>query len=230
MNVTGFSLIFLCHKFSRRGARFLQSLWNQDETCPPLLLTGFYADDADAAALLLAKGPHSSRHRLELFQADPERVMERSVLFSMIEPPEHISHAVFTDCDLWFPPDFWGSYAIALRQKSFGYWGSYVLHIPYDEAEVLLKMESPGEEEYHKRVQEIRYPKQQGGVGHFQCVPRELCKYPAHRFASVSKVDDAFAQWAIGKSVDKIPERRLESRAAYHLGHPYSWEGTNIPL
>ncbi len=230
MEVTGFNLIFLCHKFSRRGARFIQSLWNQDEHCPPLLLTGFYADDADAAALLPLATEHSGKHKLQLFQADPERVMERSVLFSMVTPPEHISHGVFTDCDLWFPPDFWGSYAAALRQKAYGYWGSYVLHIPYDKAEDLLAMQNPTEDEYLSRVQEIRYPKQQGGVGHFQCVPRDLCQYPAHRFASVSKIDDAFAQWALDRSEDKNPERRLLSRAAYHLGHPYAWEGTSIPL
>jgi hypothetical protein len=243
MQVDGFHLVFLCHRFGRRGRHFVDSILRQEDS-PHIELTGFYCEDEDAVHLgspYAGDAPDKlqstkrtlfqvppERAKLTLFQIPEHRIMERSVLFSMVEP--QCSHVVFIDCDLWFPPKFWQSYARALQDAPHGYWSAYVLDIPYDEAEPLVSRPQLSEIDLFRRHAGMRYPHQSGAVGHFQCVPAELAKYPAHRLASVAKIDDAFAQWAIGRSVDKCRERRLPSLCAYHLGHPYCWEGTQLRL
>lgn len=236
MQVDGFHIVFLCHRFRRRARLFLDSLKGQ-QSCPYTLhLTAFYTEEADGAFLhesldgvvFNSNFPMS----VDIHEIPQHRIMERSVLFSSITPADGCSHVIYTDCDLWFPQRFFFWYGLQLQKMPKGYWSAYVYEVPNHLAEELVAIDRPTGIEFEtRRYEEFRYTDINGRAGHFQCVPKELAKYPAHRLSSVSKVDYWFAQWAIEHSDSDRHERRLEhTEPLYHLGHPYCWEGTDKQL
>lgn len=229
--VTGFHLVVLCHRFRRRARVFLDSLLRQSGNPYKLHLTIFYSEEEDGKLLHEMLPPDGLLTR-DLFEIPEHRIMERSVLFSSITPHHDCSHVVYTDCDLWFPDTFWYWYGNALEEVAWGYWSAYVREIQYVAAEEILNKRRLYYDDLSYIADEgFKYDDIHGMVGHFQCVPKGLAKYPAHRLASVCSVDYHFAKQAVAQSQDFSEERRLPHVPyIFHFGHPYSWEGTEVIL
>jgi hypothetical protein len=225
--VTGFALFVLCHYFGRRGRAMARSLAGQVGCPVPLELWVFHSRPEDAALLEegLAEGPF--RLSMTKIQVPPDRIMQRAVHFSEAHQMHGLSHTVFIDADLWFPPDFWARYVAAIEGETPGYWSCRVMNIPYLLAESMLNgwMEI-SLEKLDQVATGRRLDEQAGRAGHFQCIPKDLTPYPSIPVQSVGHTDTAFSKAAIDLSMNKRTDRRISDVPAYHLGHPRFWEGT----
>ena len=231
-SITGYHLAILCHKFRNRGRRFVSSILLQEDFTLPRHLTIFYCDPKDRAALesVADKLDNVQYNNLTLeFSCVPEtKVMERSSWFSRLKNTEHLSHVVYTDCDLWFPPLFWKDHTESLEQLTPGYWSTYVWEIAYDHAEEFVHdTRIIKEGDLRRLTTYYRHNSCQGAVGHFQCVPISMSNYPCkYGLKSVAQMDHTFFKQALAMSSDKTKERRIGTVPAYHLGHPLCWKGT----
>lgn len=112
---TGFALFTLCHYFGRRGRAMVRSL-AQQRGCPvPLQLNVFYCRPEDADFIREGVGGASAQPRLRMVQLPGERIMQRALHFAEAHRLHDLSHSVFFDSDLWFPPTFWERYYQAIN-------------------------------------------------------------------------------------------------------------------
>jgi len=225
-HTTGFSLFVLCHFFGRRGRAMARSIAHRADRDFPLELTVFYnrAEDAHHVAEGALDGP--SPPTLRLIPVPAEEILRRAILFSRAHRMHELSHTVFCDADIWFPPDFWGRYAEAIRAQDPGYWSCRVMNIPRDVSETFVdQWTSITPEGLEAKAAGRRYDTYAGQVGHFQCIPRDLANYPADPRAGVSQTDLEFSRLAIARSACRRDERRI-GPCAYHFDHPPVWEGT----
>lgn len=230
-DVTGFHLFALCHRFGRRGRAFAASLANQVDSPYPIHLTIFYCDPVDATLVL--EGALQGKHppTLTLRQIPEHRIMQRAIYFASAHSSPECSHIVYLDSDLWFPKDFWSSYGEAVSREPAGYWSSFVRDVPFATSESLLsRWQDLQEEALQSQASGLRYDHFQGRVGHFQCVPSGLTRYPLDWINAVNRADETFARQAIELSLDCRRERRLGARSAYHFDHPDCWTGTSTLL
>lgn len=196
--------------------------------CPvPLALTVFHARPEDKE--LVAEGvvlPFSPVI-IAFCEVPRERILQRALHFSEAHRMHSLSHTVFLDSDLWFPPTFWAAYAAAVEAETRGYWSCRVMNVPPPEAEGFVERWAEITPEALDAVaRERRLDRYGGKVGHFQCIPRDLNEYPADPLPAVHTVDLAFSKAAIQRSVDRRSERRISRTPAYHFDHPHCWEGT----
>lgn len=225
---TGFSLFTLCHNFPRRCRAMLNSLVSQ-KGCPvPIELTVFYNAAEDVAVLTEGlRGAKGEPPLLTLRQVPADSIMQRALLYSAAHDLHGLSHTVFVDADLWFPPEFWQTYTEAINGEVPGYWSCRVMNVPYTEAEgCLARWETLKESDLRGVSNGRRWDKFRGRVGHFQCVPRGLVPYPAIALNAVCETDLEFSRMAVERSGDKRSERRICAVPAYHLDHPEVWYGT----
>ncbi len=204
-----------------------RSLARQEGFKLPIHLTVFHnrPEDARFVAEGAADGPSSPS--LTFIEVPDERIMQRALHFSEAHRMHGLSHTVFFDVDLWFPPGFWAAYASVLATESPGYWSCRVMNIPYPESEAFVNQWTEITQERLEGVAAGRRLDQYGGkVGHFQCIPRNLAVYPADPLQAVHSVDLAFSATAIERSIERRSERRISRTPAYHFDHPQSWEGT----
>lgn len=226
-SVTGFSLFVLCHDFGRRGRAMARSLARRAESDLPLELTVFYHRTEDAQLVTEGALDGPAPTLLRLIPVPPGDILRRAMLFSRAHRMHGLSHTVFCDSDLWFPPAFWKQYAAAIRGESPGYWSCCVMNIPWDSSETFVdQWTAITPEALEAEAEGRRYDKYGGQVGHFQCIPRELVEYPSNQRAGVSETDLEFSKIAITQSACRRDERRLGPRA-YHFDHPPVWEGTH---
>lgn len=159
-----------------------------------------------------------------------DRVMQRAVHFSSFKS-HGLSHTVFMDADLWFPSDFWAEYAKALQREPMGYWSCTVMEIREVTSNILLEQWRNVSESTLSLIH--RGPRGElwkGKVGHFQCVPTGLLRYPEDRIMSVERADQTFAHEAIRLSSDQREDRRIGDLCAFHFDHPSCWQGTKEEL
>lgn len=232
----GFHMLVMCHKFGRRARAFMQSLVEQQNMEFDIEVNMFFSRKQDLE--LAYEGwadthaAHSRRIDFRPYPIDERHIMHRAQLFSLFTQFSVLRDWVlYTDCDLWFPPTFFADYARALEVREPGYWSAWIEDISEDDAELLLpRWRSLTDATLRKYSCGPRYDWGKGTAGHFQCVPHSLANYPPSKIKGVSQADDQFARWAKSQSPDKSDERRIGAVRAYHLGHPYSWEGTEVEL
>lgn len=234
--VSGFVIWAMCYKFEKRLRLFLKSLYEQQDMSVPIYLNLFIENGIQLPdSMPLDYEKKVDRVYSHVTRSSREQLLRRAELFSLhLDEDDHtLSHTIFTDCDLWFPPQFFNQYAKAIDAEAPGYWSACVKDILPDDADLLVdawqKVDSDTMERY--ALPGYRYDHGHGTAGHFQCVPTMMASYPDTKIHGVSQADHQFANWAISESADKRIERRIsESCPAYHLGHPYSWEGTDKQL
>jgi hypothetical protein len=225
--ITGFSLFVLCHHFGRRGRAMVSSIAKQRDCPVPLHLNVFYSRAEDAHLIVDGAVDGPAPPRLTLIHVPENRIMQRAMHFSEAHLMHTLSHTVFCDADLWFPPLFWRSYAEALRAESMGYWSCRIRDIPYEPSEAALEQwRDLAESDLEGRVSNIRHDVWQGSVGVFQCIPRTLVAYPQDSRSSVEGMDLRFSELAKQQSLNHRLERRVGSLYAYHFNHPPCWTGT----
>jgi SAM-dependent methyltransferase len=229
-HVTGINMLVMCRHFGRRCKLFLRSLQAQVGLSIPIDISLFFSRIEDQA-LFMQEWKDRDRLHLRTVACADEDIMQRAVVFATHIPEPVHSHMLYTDCDLWFPPTFFAEYTKLLDAEKQGYWGAWVQDIPEPDAEMLLGVEEPLKEStLCKYAVGLRYNWGKGVAGHFQCVPHQLASYPDDPIRGVNKADDIFATWAIANSNDQREERRLGAVTAYHFGHPYSWQGSDVQL
>lgn len=225
--ITGFSLFALCHFFGLRGRAMVHSLASQTGCDVPIRLTVFYNRQADADLLLEGALGAQASLDLRVVHVPAEKVLQRAMHFALAGTMHDLSHTVFCDMDLWFPPPFWAEYLSALRVQPRGYWSCRVMNVPLPEANRYVNQWGTiTEGALKERDVGRRYDCHTGHAGNFQCIPRGLVSYPADPRVGVEGVDLEFAKLAIEHSESKAVERRLGKICAYHLDHPMSWFGT----
>lgn len=234
MEVTGFSLICICHNFARRGRAFVRSLAAQ-VGAPPLNLYVYFANHSDETMLWQGIIDQGSV-KLATIKVPESEILNRSKWFRNCCDKSHQlqgSHVIFTDCDLWFPSGFFKEYAAALEEVESGYWSAMVLQIDEQSAQKQLQTwdkitaRSLRDEMVDRGGLAPRHPQAKGSVGHFQCIPAGFHEYPEKIGNSVAGPDGEFAYQCRAKMKDRRHERRIGS-AAFHLGHPERmWNGTN---
>ncbi len=225
--VTGFALFTLCHSFGRRGRAFARSIARQSGCPAPLALTVFYSRPEDGRQVAQGFGEDLPREALTLCRVPEELAMRRGLHFAQAHTMHRLSHTVFVDADLWFPPTFWKEYTAAVESETVGYWSCRVMNVPLPSAEGFVdRWEEIAPEALDAVARERRLDRYAGKVGHFQCIPRDLLQYPADPRPAVHSVDLAFSKVAIEQSVDRRSERRISRIPAFHFDHPPSWEGT----
>jgi len=205
----------------------VRSLSRQQDLTVPIHLIVFHHRAEDAQLLQDGFVDAPSTLTLKFVPLPENRILQRALHFSEAHRMHSLSHTVFFDSDLWFPPSFWSGYAEALSCELPGYWSCPVLELPLSKAELLL-------EDWNTLTQHRleglstgpRYARHGGKVGTFQCIPRGLVDYPADPRASVAGLDIRFAEVALDHSLDRRDERRIGKIPAYHFDHPHSWEGT----
>jgi hypothetical protein len=223
----GFSLYALCHHFGLRGRAMARSLACQAGCSVPLELTVFFSRTEDARLVEEGATDGPRPPLLRMIEVPRERIMQRAMHFSGAHEMHDLSHTVFFDADLWFPPEFWAAYALAVESESPGYWSCRVMDVPSSDCDAFVQRWKEITEERLKQVTTgRRLDFQAGKAGHFQCIPRDLAAYPPDPAPSVIKTDLAFSAAAVDRSYDKRTDRRISKVPAYHLDHPYSWEGT----
>jgi hypothetical protein len=225
--VTGFSLYTLCHFFGRRGRAMASSLARQEGCDIPLQLTVFYSRPEDARHVLegVVDGPHPPRVTFEYVA--PGDALKKAQHYSKAQDMHALSHTVFVDADLWFPPHFWKEYAAVLNRHEPGYWSCRVMNVPFQTAEdLVVDWTHLSAERLALHASGERYGYANGSVGHFQCIPRILEVYADDGVAAVNRTDTRFSAGAIARSGDPRVERRIGSAVAYHLDHPWCWTGT----
>jgi hypothetical protein len=230
-HVTGLNLIALCHKFSNRARSFSHSLSKSEKVPIPIILTIFYCDNDDKDKI--EEGLSSGHLKVEthFIQVKEERIMQRALHFNSWNPPKGVSHCVYLDVDLWFPTFFWSDYICMVAKEKRGYWSAKVRNISFEKSEELLKNWRKLDESTLKmHATTLRHNAWQGRVGHFQCIPTGMLRYPPDPIKAVNQADDTFAQQALALSLDKRRERRIGSYELFHFDHPHSWEGAPIPL
>jgi hypothetical protein len=225
--VTGFHLVCLCYRFAHRARAFAASIARQTGNPYSMHLTCFYTERIDAHHILEGLTAGDNTPSLSLRRIEASRIMQRAMHFSSLLPDDRYSHTVFLDCDLWFPPSFWHRYGEAVSCELPGYWSAHIMDTDSDcgkqlanEWDVLTELSIAA------RSNGIRHDGFNGMVGHFQCVPSQIAKYPEDSTHAVNGADEVFARQAIEKSVDKRRDRRIGSVCAYHLGHPSYWTGS----
>lgn len=231
--VRDLNIVFMCYRFGRRLQPFMLSLLNQRAIQGiNLHVTFYYERDEDCRAMTDVLNIGGCADHTIYFEKRTE-VLKRAKLFaSHVVPSDRISHVIFTDCDLWFPPFFLRHYINTLQTHPQGYWSTYIKEIEEADAEMLLHVWRDLDEDT-LRPYASRHPRYNTGMGmagHFQCVPRELCEYPCGEEQTVEIYDHKFALWAVERSLNKQTDRRIGEVPLYHFGHPFSWHGTSVDL
>lgn len=226
--VTGFSLFMLCHDFGRRGRSMACSLARQVDLEVPIYLTVLHCNPEDAHLVGEGAAEGPTPLSVRFVQIDEGRILRRALLFSECKAAQPVSHVVFLDADLWFPPEFWREYTRALRGELPGYWSCRVMNIPFPLSEEFIDGWRDLDARRLEEASDGRRLDSYGGrVGHFQCIPSGLVRYPADPLPAVHTVDLAFAADAVARSEDQRFERRICRVGAFHFDHLHSWEGTN---
>lgn len=233
--VTGICIAVLCHNFGNRGRLFCKSLCEQQLLNVPIHLQIFYANEQDKY-MCMEGLRDTNRFTCTFICTSLDEVMKRGKLFNsqadIWKASRLYSHVLFTDADLWFPPEFFSRYVCALERKPKGYWGTWVQDIRETDANHLIKLWGQVDERTMRKYgRGIRYDASKGKCGHFQCVPKELAVYPTSEECTVSGLDDDFSRWAIQNSDDPCTvDRRIGFEVAYHLDHAFSWYGSKVLL
>jgi len=225
MEVTGIALFALCHNFGRRARAMMRSLVDQVGCPVPLDVTIFHSRLEDAA--LIHEGASAAVLRYSLRRIQDDRIMRRGLHFSEAHKMHELSHTVFFDADLWFPPTFWVGFVGELTRRTPGYYSCSIMNVPWPASEAQVDAwEKISTRTLDPLVNESRRDPFKGRVGSLQCIPRDLSIYPADPRPSVDQVDLTFADAAILKSETKMEDRRVGNFHAYHLDHPMVWAGT----
>lgn len=225
MRVTGVSLFALCHNFGRRARAMMRSLSYQIACPVPIKVTIFYSRPQDAA--LIREGV-SGPLEYELKQIPADQIMKRGLHFSKAHEMHDLSHTVFFDVDLWFPPTFWVGFVGELSRRTPGYFSCKVMNIPWPISEVNVDdWKNIDARSLERLVDKVRNDPFRGRAGSFQCIPRDLAVYPADPRPSVDYVDLMFADLAIPRSETKVEDWRVDKVHVYHFDHPMVWAGTD---
>jgi hypothetical protein len=231
VDVTGFHLFALCHRFGLRGRAFARSLAEQRDNPYRLHLTVFYSEPEDASLVLEGATSGGRPPVVTFIHVPEERIMQRALLFMIAQASSDCSHTVFLDCDLWFPPQYFRNFGDALSREAAGYWSCYVKDIERERADRFV-------ESWREITADLletascgpRHDGWKGKVGHFQCIPTGLVAYPEDHIHAVNRADEVFARKALERSQDDRDERRIGAIAAYHFDHPSCWSGTESRL
>ncbi len=243
MKVTGFHIVTMAHRFGLRARAMIQSICVQPRaTEHGTTLTVFYADDADKSLIQEVKTARGNKVPDEHFVKVPltgegNDILYRAALFHSSASFGRHSHTIFADSDLWFPPKFFSDYAAALEAEKSGYWSAYVHNVMRPGVNELVKNDwrDLTVEKLEKHRQPMtkefpyRYDDKKGRVGHFQCIPTGLLKYPCDQFKGMAFADFQFAEQAIALSEDKREERRI-GPPIYHLDHSKAYHGAKEQL
>ncbi len=203
------------------------SLSIQEGCKVPLHLTVFYNRPEDARLVFEGAMAGPNPPQLTFVRVPSDEVLRKAKHYSRAQDMHALSHTVFVDADLWFPPGFWKDYAAELGDHPAGYWSCRVVNVPFQSAETLMsEWSNLSEKRIAPHVSGERYGYANGSVGHFQCIPRHLEVYRDDGISAVNRTDTRFASNAIERSADPRIDRRLGVLTAYHLDHPWCWTGT----
>jgi len=226
--LTGFSIFVLCHRYGARGRAMLRSLALQSDDAPAFNVAVYYARQRDAEMLIEGAGLDVD---LQLIQVPESKVIYRAQHFSKAKPDK--PYTIFVDSDLWFPPTFLAKYAQEIESRPLGYWGAWVKNVEWEKSEPLLaRWQSLTETDMAPfDIPGWRFDSCAGRVGHFQCIPTGLVRYPWWPEPGTDVQDGVFAQRALDKSVDAglSPDRRI-GPTVFHFDHPNNPKGVSEDL